>query len=94
MKQLILAVALAFIEFSAHAHGGGVDADGCHKKGQAKHCHSGVGVNAVELNKLRDGDKERRAAHKINCRGVAGVKNSQPKYDNMGQLCKSSEAAR
>lgn len=94
MLKKILITASIFAACAASAHPGGVDANGCHKQRGVQHCHDGGGENAKALKAAQSSDKERRAGHKLQCRGVAGVKGSQPTYDLQGQPCKPSEKAR
>jgi hypothetical protein len=84
MKQLCLFVSSIIFASAALAHGGGLDADGCHRQRGAQHCHDGAGSNAQALKEVQKGDKERRAAHKLACRGTPGVNGSQPSYDLQG----------
>jgi hypothetical protein len=94
MFKKIIMLSSLFAACTAFAHPGGVDANGCHKQRGVQHCHDGNGANAKELKQAQNSDKERRAGHKLQCRGAAGVKGSQPSYDLQGQPCKPSEKAR
>jgi hypothetical protein len=94
MKQLSLFVSSIIFTSAALAHGGGLDAEGCHMQRGTRHCHGGTGPNAQALNEVQNSDKERRAAHKLACRGTPGVNGSQPTYDLQGQPCKPRDKAR
>jgi hypothetical protein len=91
MKTVILTITL-LAPLAVFAHGGGLNAQGCHIKTNIEHCHS-KGPNQLQLNAAGQEDREKLATHKLQCRGTPGLKNSQPTYDLSGKRCKPSEAA-
>lgn len=85
-NALIIVCASLLISCFAHAHGGGVDSNGCHvqKSTGKEHCHgaktSTKDVRDVELANSRE-------RHRKFCRGIPDVSNSAPPYDAYGVPC-------
>ena len=91
--HLIAASLMISLSGAALAHGGGLDKEGCHRQNGVRHCHPGPGPNETALKKAQEYDREDRAAHRLQCRGTAHIKDSQPSHDLRGRPCQARDAA-
>lgn len=68
----------------AYAHGGGVDAHGCHSKAAVRHCH---GANAGKY--IPENEVSRvKKVHSMACNSMDG-EGRYPKRDYYGKRCNS-----
>ena len=93
LRSFIAASIMIGLCGAALAHGGGLDKEGCHRQKGERHCHRGAGPNEAALKKAQEYDREDRAAHRLQCRGTAHIKESQPSHDSRGRPCLPQEAA-
>ena len=78
LSKLFLVAFLSFLLNSfAHAHGGGVDSNGCHvqKSTGKEHCHSAK-KSTRDARDVELADSKER--HRKFCRGIPDVPNSAP----------------
>jgi hypothetical protein len=85
MKTCVLSAFLSVLSISqAHAHGGGLDANGCHSKANVRHCHgekAGLYIPENETTRIAK-------LHKTTCNTPDG-EGRYPRHDLYGKRCKA-----
>lgn len=85
IKTCVLSAFLSVLSTSqVHAHGGGLDANGCHSKASVRHCHgekAGLYIPESETTRIAK-------LHKTTCNTPDG-EGRYPRQDLYGKRCKA-----